>query len=64
MAETFDGGRGMTNFERIKGMTVDEMADFICDIYADNNHNGEIRVFGQWMLDIDVEGWLEREVGE
>jgi hypothetical protein len=54
----------MTNFERIKEMTVDEMADFICDIYADNDHNGEIRVGGQWMLDIDVEGWLEREVEE
>ena len=53
----------MTNFERIKRMSVDELADFICDIYASNEHH-EIRVGGKWMLPEDVGEWLEREVTE
>ena len=52
----------MTNFERIKAMSVEELADFICDIYASNEHR-EIRVDGKWMHPEDVEEWLEREVG-
>lgn len=51
-----------TNFDRIKEMSVGEMADFICDIYADNDHSPQIRVGGKWMFDTDVEEWLESEV--
>lgn len=50
-----------TNFDRIKDMSVEELADFICDIYASNEHI-EIRVDGHWMFPEDVEEWLEREV--
>ena len=46
-----------TNFDRIKSMTVDELANFICDIYASNEHR-EIRVDGKWMFPEDVEEWL------
>ena len=53
----------MTNFDRIKAMSVETLADFICDIYA-SNEIGEIRVNGKWMLPEDVEEWLEREVEE
>lgn len=53
----------MTNFERIKAMSVEELADFICDIYASNEHR-EIRVNGKWMHPEDVEEWLEREVDD
>lgn len=51
----------LTNFDRIKNMSVEELADFICDIYASNEHI-EIRVDGKWMFPEDVEEWLEREV--
>jgi hypothetical protein len=49
----------MTNFDKIKAMSVEELADFICDIYASNEHK-EIRVDGEWMLPEDVEGWLNK----
>lgn len=48
-----------TNFDRIKAMSVDELADFICDIYSSNEHV-EIRVNGKWMFPEDVEEWLEK----
>ena len=48
----------MTNFDHIKKMSVEELADFICDIYASNEHR-EIRVNGKWMHPEDVEEWLE-----
>ena len=51
----------VTNFERIRSMSVEELANFICDIYASNEHR-EIRVDGKWMFPEDVEEWLEREV--
>ena len=56
-----DHFKPMTNFERIKAMSVEKLADFICDIYASNEHR-EIRVNGKWMHPEDVEEWLEREV--
>ena len=49
----------ITNFDNIKKMSVEELADFICDIYASNEHR-EIRVNGKWMHPEDVEEWLER----
>lgn len=48
-----------TNFGRIKSMSVDQLADFICDIYSSNEHR-EIRVDGKWMHPEDVEEWLEK----
>ena len=51
----------MTNFDRIKSMSVEKLADFICDIYASNEHR-EIRVNGKWMHPEDIEEWLEQEV--
>ena len=51
----------ITNYERIKNMSVEEMANFICDIYASDEHN-EIRVNGKWVLPEDVKEWLESEV--
>lgn len=50
----------VTNFARIKRMSVDELSDFICDIYSSNEHE-EIRVDGDWILPEDVEEWLEKE---
>lgn len=47
----------MTNSDRIKAMSVERLADFICDIYASNEHR-EIRVNGKWMHPEDVEEWL------
>ena len=52
----------MTNHEVIQSMSVSELADFICDIYASNEHR-EIRVDGKWMLPEDVEEWLKRARG-
>ena len=53
----------MTNFEKIKAMSVEEMADFICDIYADNEH-GDIRIDGEWVFFENVTEYLESEVEE
>lgn len=53
----------ITNFERIKAMSIEEMANFIADIYADNEH-AEIRVNGEWLTAEDMEQWLESEVEE
>lgn len=57
-----DQFKPVTNFERIKAMSVEALADFICDIYASNEHR-EIRVDDRWMHPEDVEEWLVREVG-
>ncbi len=43
-------------------MSVEEMADFICDIYAGGHE--EIRINGIWILPEDVEEWLESEEEE
>lgn len=52
-----------TNYDRIKAMSVEEMANFIADIYADNEH-AEIRINGEWLATEDIEQWLESEVEE
>lgn len=49
----------MTNYEHITSMSVEELANFICDIYASNEHK-EIRVNGIWMFPEDVEEWLTK----
>ena len=50
-----------TNYDRIRNMNAEELADFIADIYADNEHS-EIRISGEWMAYEDIEKWLESEV--
>lgn len=49
-----------TNFERIKAMSIEKMADFISDIYANNEH-AEIRVNSEWLASEDIEQWLKSE---
>ena len=56
---SIDNFKPMSNYERIKAMSVEELADFICDIYASNEHK-EIRVDGKWMFPEYVEEWLDR----
>ena len=67
------GGK-LTNFERIKDMTVDEMTDFITDLtngceygckYCANFVDGECTKDG-WMDDYisGCKKWLESEVSE
>ena len=51
----------ITNYDRIRSMSKEELADFICDIYASNEH-ASIRVAGKWMLPEDIEDWLTSEV--
>lgn len=55
--------RKQTNYDRIKNMSVEEMANFIADIYADNEH-AEIRVNGEWLTAEDMEQWLKSEVSD
>ena len=55
-----DQFKARTNLERIRAMSIDDLADFICDIYASNEHR-EIRVDGKWMHPEDVVEWLESE---
>lgn len=54
----------MTNYERIKNMSVEEMAEFICSIY-DDIHGKSIE--GDIIPDYDqykVAEWLDWEVKE
>lgn len=55
--------RKQTNYDRIRSMSVEEMADFIADIYADNKHT-EIRINGKWIFPDDIAEWLESEIEE
>lgn len=55
----------MTNFERIKQMTVSELARLIGSIHSDFDEH--IRTInGDMIFDSfdDIEEWLEREVGD
>ena len=55
-----------TNFERINGMSVDELAEFICCIYDTEEDNAKfidgtiIPCYNEY----DIKEWLEREVEE
>ena len=59
-----DYSEPMTNFDRIKRMSVDELAEFICGIYdteadAAKFINGTIiPAYSEY----DIKEWLEREV--
>lgn len=55
------GGEAMTNFERIKAMSVEEMAEFIRSIYDDDFDYNLLHIDGDLIFDSDVKEWLERE---
>ena len=59
----------MTNFDRIKAMSVEEMAEFICSIYDDNGepYTADKNIEGDTIPDYDeykIKEWLESEVSE
>ena len=57
-------GRKKTNFDRIKGMTVDEMSTFICGIYDNDEDLGKF-INGEIVPEYGEDGilkWLESEV--
>ena len=54
----------MTNYGRIKGMSVEEMAEFICSIYGDT---WDKRIEGYIIPNYDEDNigwWLNSEVEE
>ena len=54
----------MTNYERIKAMSVEEMAEFICSIYGDT---WDKRIEGYMIPNYDEDNigyWLNSEVEE
>ena len=56
----------MTNYEKIKAMSVEEMADFICGIY-DYEPGYDKFICGETIVDYDeirLKEWLESEVEE
>lgn len=59
----------MTNYERIKNMTVEELAEFICSIYDDNErpYTSDKNIEGDTIPDYDqykVAEWLDWEAEE
>lgn len=59
----------MTNYDRIKQMSVEEMAEFICSIYDDNQepYTADKNIEGYTIPDYDeknIKEWLEMEVEE
>lgn len=56
----------MTNYEKIKAMSVEEMADFICGIY-DDDFSQDKHICGVWVEGSDEEAiqeYLESEAEE
>jgi hypothetical protein len=54
----------LTNFDRIKNMSVDELATFICGIYDNDEDLGKF-INGTLIPgynENDIKEWLEREV--
>ena len=59
----------VTQFDRIKAMSVEEMAEFICSIYDDNQepYTADKNIEGYTIPDYDesnIKEWLESEVSE
>ena len=55
------------NYDRIKSMSVEEMAEFICSIYDDNQepYTADKNIEGYTIPDYDesnIKEWLEKEV--
>lgn len=56
----------MTNYDRIKNMSVEEMADFLCGVY-DDEEDGAKFICGiviPCYNEDDIKQWLETEVQE
>ena len=58
-----------TNYECIKQMSIEEMAEFICSIYDDNQepYTADKNIEGYTIPDYDesnIKEWLEQEVEE
>lgn len=56
----------MTNYEKIKAMSVEEMADFICGIFDEDDCNGK-HLYGITIPDYDenlIKEYLESEAEE
>jgi hypothetical protein len=53
------GGKKMTNFERIKGMNVEELAEFLCKVKSD--YQWKDHEFPSEDACGDWEEWLESE---
>lgn len=57
----------MTHYERIKNMKVDELADFLCSVYDEDNgfHWGTTKVIEGYIIDDydpdKIERWLKME---
>ena len=59
----------ITNYDRIRSMSIDEMAEFICSIYDDNQepYTADKNIEGYTIPDYDennIKEWLEQEVSE
>ena len=57
----------MTNYERIKAMSVEEMAEFICSIYDDDIDICDKRIEGYTIPSYDEDNigyWLNSDVEE
>ena len=59
----------MTNYEKIKAMSVEEMAEFLGSIYIDVNDEQPIFSYSFYSNDgteitVDFEDWLESEAEE
>ena len=54
----------ITNFEKIKAMTVDELADFICGIYDEEEDAAKFinGITIPYYTEDDIKEWLESEV--
>ena len=56
----------MTNFDRIKAMSVEKLAEFICGIYDEDEDNAKFinGITIPCYNEDDIKEWLEREVEE
>lgn len=54
----------MTNYDRIKAMSVDELADFICGIYDEEDDDAKFinGITIPYYNENDIKEWLDREV--
>lgn len=53
----------MTNYEKIKAMSVEEMADFILSI-SDSGTKGIIRIGEKFVFNFCIDEWLKQEAEE
>ena len=60
-----DNFEPMTNFEKIKSMYLEELAEFICGIYGEEDGSKFINGITIPNFDEDaIQAWLKREVDE